>query len=220
MKRINENTIRVILGTDDLEDRGITMLDLLGSQGQIESFFYSILEEVDQDHMFDKSDAVTFQVMPNTNGLELLISKAEVPNGVAKSVDGTFTPSTTREEILQGLDAMSTMAGSSERTTTIQDTKADLKKVYRFGDFEQVINLAKELKVTGLTSSLRVYQETYFLELEFKEENFVEMTPEDTWVIANEFGLEAGKEYAVIRDSAKVLFETDALENLRYYFNN
>lgn len=50
MERINDNTIRVLLGNEDLAARGITVLDLLGNHKQIEGFFYSILEEVDKDH--------------------------------------------------------------------------------------------------------------------------------------------------------------------------
>ncbi len=75
MERINANTIRVMLGNDDLAQRGITVLDLLGNHKQIESFFYSILDEVDKDHTFATNEAVTFQVMPSQSGLELLISK-------------------------------------------------------------------------------------------------------------------------------------------------
>lgn len=75
MENINENTIRVLIENSDLEERGITFLDLLGNQKQIESFFYSILEEVDVDNQFHESDAITFQVLPNGNGLELFISK-------------------------------------------------------------------------------------------------------------------------------------------------
>lgn len=56
MEKVNENTIRVLLGTEDLTDRGITVLDLLGNQKEIENFFFSILEEVDKDHEFRDKD--------------------------------------------------------------------------------------------------------------------------------------------------------------------
>ncbi len=75
MQRIDANTIRVLIDQDDLDARGITMLDLLGNQNQIEDFFYSILEEVDTDHQFHKNDSVTFQALPTKKGLELLITK-------------------------------------------------------------------------------------------------------------------------------------------------
>lgn len=39
MKRINENTIRVLLNNEDLNERGITVLDLLNHNQQIEDFF-------------------------------------------------------------------------------------------------------------------------------------------------------------------------------------
>lgn len=35
MERINANTIRVMLGNDDLAQRGITVLDLLGNHKQM-----------------------------------------------------------------------------------------------------------------------------------------------------------------------------------------
>ena len=73
--RISENTIRVTMDADELKERGITMLDLLGNKSQIQHFFYQILSEVDTDHTFAKGDPVTFQVMPSSSGLELLISK-------------------------------------------------------------------------------------------------------------------------------------------------
>ncbi|MDD7321582.1 MAG: adaptor protein MecA, partial [Limosilactobacillus mucosae] len=74
MKRINENTIRVLLNNEDLNERGITVLDLLNHNQQIEDFFYSILEEVDADHQFQDNDLVTFQVRPQQDGLELYIT--------------------------------------------------------------------------------------------------------------------------------------------------
>ena len=42
MERINENLIKVMIGLDDLEERGINFLDLIGDQSRIEKFFYSI----------------------------------------------------------------------------------------------------------------------------------------------------------------------------------
>ena len=75
MEHINENTIRVLIQGEDLVARGITFIDLLGNHQEIESFFYQILEEVDVEEQFIGSEAVTFQVLPKGDGLELIISK-------------------------------------------------------------------------------------------------------------------------------------------------
>ncbi len=61
MEHINENTIRVLIGHEDLEERGVSFLDLLGNHKEIENFFYSILEEVDIEEEFRGSEAVTFK---------------------------------------------------------------------------------------------------------------------------------------------------------------
>ena len=70
MEHINENTIRVLIGHEDLEERGVSFLDLLGNHKEIENFFYSILEEVDIEEEFRGSEAVTFQVLPKGDGLK------------------------------------------------------------------------------------------------------------------------------------------------------
>lgn len=60
MEHINENTIRVLIGHEDLEERAFHF-DLLGNHKEIENFFYSILEEVDIEEEFRGSEAVTFK---------------------------------------------------------------------------------------------------------------------------------------------------------------
>ena len=60
MEKINENTMRVTLGKEDLAERGISILDLIGNQHDVEDFFYSILDEVDTDHECRDNGAVTF----------------------------------------------------------------------------------------------------------------------------------------------------------------
>ena len=74
---INENTIRVRINKDELARRGLRVLDLLGDKEKIQKFFYSILSEVDTDHTFTKGVPVTFQVMPNNGGLDLMITKVK-----------------------------------------------------------------------------------------------------------------------------------------------
>lgn len=75
VEHINDDTVRVYIRSEDLAERGFTFLDLLGGHKEIESFFYSILEEVDVDNQFRGSEAVTFQVVPKEDGLDLYISK-------------------------------------------------------------------------------------------------------------------------------------------------
>lgn len=76
MERINENLIKVYIDVEDLEERGVNFLDLISDQKSVEKFFYSILEEVDVEHQFYDSEAITFQVIPSNDGIELYISRS------------------------------------------------------------------------------------------------------------------------------------------------
>ena len=41
MERINEDTIKVLIMPEDLEERGINFLELISNHARIEQFFYS-----------------------------------------------------------------------------------------------------------------------------------------------------------------------------------
>lgn len=194
--RINQNTLRVRMDAAELKKRGITMLDLLGNKSDIQKFFYSILEEVDKDHLFAGTDAVTFQVMPNGNGLELLISKV---NGGAGSFMQPASP-----------------APAAQPQTIVKDNR----RVYKLHSIDAAAALANSLKVSDLAASLYKQGGNYYLELAFLDDNYAEMQPQDAWAIANEFGEGmTSQEFSTIKNSAKCLLPQDALASLRSYFS-
>lgn len=215
--RISKNTIRVTMDADELKERGITMLDLLGNKSQIQHFFYDILSEVDTDHTFAKNDPVTFQVMPSSSGLELLISK--VPDD---QDEGDDPQQDQLRQLLEGLgqDAEDDNSKSDDRKTEIATEEvADNRRIFKIKNIDLVVGLADSLKVDGLASSLYVYRHNYYLDLAFLDHGLVELTPTDAWAIANEFGTGmTEKKFRKIKSQAKCLIMQDALGNLRHYF--
>lgn len=200
--RISENTIRVTMDADELKERGITMLDLLGNKSQIQHFFYQILSEVDTDHTFAKGDPVTFQVMPSSSGLELLISK--VPDS---DDDSSNNPNDQLRDLLKGLGA----GDDDQRKTEINDDReklvSDNRRVFKLDSIDLVAALADALKVEGLASSLYTYHHEYYLDLAYLDDNYVELKPEDTWVIANEYGNGmTEKQFQRIKKNCHVLY--------------
>ena len=213
--RISENTIRVTMDADELKERGITMLDLLGNKSQIQKFFYQILSEVDTDHTFAKGDPVTFQVMPSSSGLELIISKD--PD------NDTDTRDDSNEQLRDLLKGLGTESDTDQRRTEINDQDklvSDNRRVFKLESIDLVAALADALKVDGLASSLYTYRHEYYLDLSYLDDNYVELKPEDTWVIANEYGNGmTEKQFQKIKKNAKCLIRQDALGNLRQYFD-
>lgn len=206
--RINENTLRVRMDAAELKKRGMDKLDLLGHKQDIQKFFYSILEEVDTDHVFADGGPVSFQVMPSNDGLELLISKV----GDGSALD----------ELAQGKpgglgDLFSNLA---KRKHDVPDQFGDERqRVFTFENFDAVLGLADSLRAHGLASSLYVYEGRYYLNLAFLDDNFVELRPKDAWLIAGEFGEAVKKsDFEEAKRSGRCLLASDALANLRYYF--
>ncbi len=212
--RISKNTIQVNMDTAELKERGITMLDLLGNKSQIQNFFYQILKEVDTDHTFAKDDPVTFQVMPSSSGLELLITKVTDKN------DEEDNPTNQElKQLLEGLTGVSSDASSSRQTEISEDSDDLNHRIYEIEGIDATVGLAESLQVEGLASSLYTFRHHYFLDLAFLDDNYIEMKPTDAWAIANEFGTSIPlKKFEKIKSQAKRLITQDALGNLRRYF--
>ncbi|MFD1429404.1 adaptor protein MecA [Lacticaseibacillus mingshuiensis] len=227
MQRLNENTIRVLLGNDDLAERGITVLDLLGNHKQIENFFYSILDEVDKDHTFATNDAVTFQVMPSQSGLELLISR-NVDLGEdddnddvqddAPADDGDQDVPDFIKQQLRALDDDTTNEAVDEGGYIDGDGAAQEEFVLRFGSFEDFVALAKQLRLDGAASDLYQYKNDYYLVLTFYTDHVSADEAQDQLALALEFGDRTNISAALLSEYGKSIMATSALETARYYF--
>ena len=249
MEKINENTIKVSLENDDLTERGITVLDLLGNQKEIESFFYSILDEVDTEHEFRETDAVTFQLIPNLNGLELFITKMdpdsdEEPFSPLKELekkgkrvqqvdindlgDADDITDFIRKQLGAALEKSESkmLTANDSETKRLQakpdylDDQSNMQKRYlvSFANFEDFIQLVKELDVDGVASNLYKYDDKYYLELIFFVDQVNENEIKDILAIAYEYGEVVSFSAAVIQERARLIMKRNALEIARGYF--
>lgn len=238
MERINDDTIRVTISSDDLNERGVTFLDLLDNHKEIESFFYSVLEEVDTDHQFASNDAVTFQVLPNRNGLELYISKnpTDGMEEAIKSVSKDNAPSNGEmDEVSDFLKRKLAETDSNDKNNddssyTSGGNPADLngyangvgstqKSVIELEDFESLPSIAELIKTnSGIESVLYRYHDIYYLELTFfTSENSPETIKNDL-AIAYEYGNSTIVSSEVLREHGEVVMDGAALELAKRYF--
>ncbi|MHA8138141.1 adaptor protein MecA [Lactobacillaceae bacterium Scapto_B20] len=236
MDRINDNTIRVLINNDDLSAHGITVLDLLGDHKQIEEFFYSILDEIDKDHQFQgDNDALTFQVLPNKNGLELFISKAD-PNDPEKTKQTNDTVSDYIRNQLKSNDLDMPPGIYDDNDTDDNYDDADnysdfnnsrannsyIERIVEFNDFEDFISLSKRLRVDSGSSNLYSYNGKYYLELIlFRNlDGSTDDLIENSIALAYEYGEKTNVTIEVLNEYGKRIMETSALELSRYYFKD
>lgn len=224
MEHIDENTIRVLINDEDLEERGITMLDLLGNQRQIESFFYSILEEVDIDETFRENDMITFQVVPNTKGLELYISKdgnldMNVVNKIQnyhQQLDDYDIPDDAEFHWI-GAEANKPKAVSATDDFD-QEEAARKETVFEFPTIEEVIIFAHHVTLEDGLSYLHAMNGRYYLTLVQFTENTPTIVLESEICMALEFGERSKMSFVVIEEYGKEIMQGNALELLRKYF--
>jgi len=222
MERINDNTIRVSIGNEDLAERGITFLDLLGNQKQIESFFYSILEEVDVDEQFQETDSVTFQVLPNQDGLELFISK-NLPLDDMENIEGM-------EDNLLG-DSFSNflkehIASHDKEKEELIDEEIDMvhygesiqEAVFRLDNFEALIVLAKNIKLQNVLTYLYQFKDEYYLRVSFFSDEKSEGQMKNDYSQIYEYAHRTNVTTDILEEYGEMIMERNALELTRYYF--
>ncbi len=220
MDRLNENTIRVILSTEDLQERGVTVLDLLGNKKQIESFFYSILDEVDKDHVFTNNEPVTFQIMPNKSGLELLISKSDDSEGTG-SLPLNGLQNSVADNNGNDLDdeKVGTEEYDSDTAPYLNDPDTPTKTIIvEFKDFEDYVQLANLLHLESGISNLWEYENKYYLQLILFTDEMHEMTYSDVLALLSEYSFKTKVTAAVLSEYGKQVMSKTALELTRYYF--
>ncbi|WP_179395139.1 adaptor protein MecA [Lacticaseibacillus absianus] len=221
MERINDNTIRVLLGNEDLAERGITVLDLLGNHKTIENFFYSILDEVDKDHSFATDSAVTFQVMPSQSGLELLISRTMMDEDESEADDEADDQDVNVPDFIrQQLNQLDTDDKDATDEGGFIDANESGKEelVLQMRDFEDFIALAGVLRLEGASSDLYRYNDRYYLVLTFYPNHITPEEAKDQIAVALEYGHKVAISSAVLSEYGKLLMPTSALETGRYYF--
>ncbi|MBO0461267.1 MULTISPECIES: adaptor protein MecA [Enterococcus] len=213
MEHINENTIRVMIGHEDLEERGVSFLDLLGNHREIENFFYSILEEVDIEEEFQSSEAVTFQVLPKGDGLELFISKNMPDEELGQNNESTLN-SADVSEFLQG----QMLANEEESDLTESTTASEQRAIFVFSDFEQVIQLANDVQLESAWTDLYQLDGRYYLVVHFWMENLNQTDVENQFARILEFAEKSTRTAEALNEYGQQLMERNALERVKFYF--
>ncbi|MFV0557697.1 MAG: adaptor protein MecA [Enterococcus sp.] len=214
MEHINENTIRVLIKSEDLAARGVTFLDLLGNHTEIEKFFYSILEEVDIDEEFKGSEAVTFQVLPKGDGLELFISKNLTIDDLPP-VD-EFDENNV-EDISEFLKQHIEKQIQEPEEASDQQEKLQ-RVVFEMVDFEQMIQLASNVFLESVVSNLYLMKDFYFLVLEFGDDYLPEVEIANQVALVAEYARRSSLTPEVLMEHGELLMEQDAFSLTRHYF--
>lgn len=222
MEHINENLIKVLIRQEDLEERGIDFLDLVGDQKTIERFFYSILEEVDVDKHFQESEAVTFQVMPNKEGLELYISRTNFDE-----MDEIWEDELTKHLIERKRKMNENEANqdddkkektildlfeNEEKSQETEDVKSVEGEIIKFADLEDFLKLSREVTTDLIHADFYHMNSNYFLVIDYVDSSIVEEYAYNKLLIMFEYGEKVKVTEAILQEHGDMLRSMDALK--------
>ena len=217
MERINDDTILVRIENEDLQERGTSVPELLANPGEIEEFFHSILVEMDVIDQFEDSEGMSFQVMPNPEGIELYVTKyVEKKDIEADSERFVRNLVDTIQHSLGHRMGKPKKEKKVEVSIEKEKTLEPLDCTVFFDSFEDFVQLAKMYPYNVQKSSLYRYSNYYFLHVYqdvFGGEDFTA-----DLALLREFGEFSRVSWEVIQEYGEVMIKEKAIETAKKYF--
>ena len=217
MERINDDTILVRIENEDLQERGTSVSELLANPTEIEEFFHSILVEMDVIDQFEDSEGMSFQVMPNPEGIELYVTKyVEKKDIEADSERFVRNLVDTIQHSLGHRMGKPKKEKKVEAPVEKEKTLEPLDCTVFFDSFEDFIQLAKMYPYNVQKSSLYRYSNNYFLHVYqdvIGEEDFTA-----DLALLREFGEFSRVSWEVVQEYGEVMIKEKAIETAKKYF--
>ena len=217
MERINDDTILVRIENEDLIERGTSVPELLANPIEIEEFFHSILVEMDVIDQFEDSEGMSFQVMPNPEGIELYVTKY-----VEKTDIEADSERFVRNLVDTIQHSLGHRMGKPKKEKKVEAPVEEEKKLEPldctvfFDTFEDFVQLAKMYPYNVQQSSLYRYSNYYFLHVYqdvFGGEDFTA-----DLALLREFGEFSRVSWEVIQEYGEVMMKEKAIETAKKYF--
>ena len=217
MERINDDTILVRIENEDLQERGTSVSELLANPTEIEEFFHSILVEMDVIDQFEDSEGMSFQVMPNPEGIELYVTKF-----VEKKDIEADSERFVRNLVDTIQHSLGHRMGKPKKEKKVEDpvekekTLEPLDCTVFFDSFEDFVQLAKMYPYNVQQSSLYRYSNYYFLHVYQEVFGGEDFTAD--LALLREFGEFSRVSWEVVQEYGEVMIKDKAIETAKKYF--
>ncbi|WP_336786797.1 genetic competence negative regulator [Paenibacillus sp. MMO-177] len=202
IERLSQDKIRIFLTFDDLLERGIQKEDMWREIPKVHDLFSEMMEQAYSELGFDASGPLAVEVFAlPAQGMVVIVTRGKM-NGL--SDERATDDEDTEDEIYE-------MEVTMEQSDIV---------MYSFRDFEDVINVCKQLQAASLTEDGRLYSYNgkWILAL---EPALIE-TARHNAVIAllAEYGEATSVTYAMLEEYGKVIMPSQAVREICTHFYN
>ncbi|MEY8731460.1 adaptor protein MecA [Peribacillus frigoritolerans] len=219
IERINDDTVKFYISYIDIEERGFDCEEIWYSRERSEELFWEMMDEVHQEEEFMIEGPLWIQVQALEKGLEVLVTKAQLAK------DGQKLELPLSDDKLRDLnvsDKMDTLLdqhfhGKDEESgITFEDGMIEF--ITTFEDFEDVISLSKRHGLDDWTTKLYVYQNKYYLYIEFSEAEIDEEEIDNVLSLLLEYSQESPITVHMLEEYGKIVIENDVFTTVDKYF--
>ncbi len=209
IERIDENTVKFYITYGDIESRGFERNEIWDNRERGEELFWEMMEEANTGSDFVIDGPLWIQVHAMESGLEIVVTKANA----AKEGKEVF-PMERFEQLFGGL--RESIKKESKETTDVEQ-EDQLQFMFCFHDFEDVISLGKKHDFSSLTNHLFIFENKYYLFVEFHEED---KDVENVIALISEFGYDSPITIYRLNEYGKEIISNNALTKIVEYFPN
>ncbi|MCE4965387.1 adaptor protein MecA [Staphylococcus chromogenes] len=234
IERIDDMTVKLFITYKDIEARGFRREDLWTNRKRGEEFFWSMMEEINQEEDFVVEGPLWIQVHAFEKGVEVTISKSKNDELMQMSEEDSALDefdsqlndllsqslkahsSETQEDDLDEREATQATRRSSQMTSLQSNTL-----IFKFDDLETLIAYAHQnnQKLTQYVDLLYMFNDTYYYMVHFDQE-VTEEAIHDFYGQALEYASPTDKTEVFLNDYAKIVMSHNVTEQVKRYFPN
>lgn len=234
IERIGDMTVKLFITYKDIEARGFRREDLWTNRKRGEEFFWSMMEEINQEEDFVVEGPLWIQVHAFEKGVEVTISKSKNDELMQMSEEDSALDefdSQLNDLLSQSLKAHSseTQEDDLDERETTQATRRSSQMtslqsntlIFKFDDLETLIAYAHQnnQKLTQYEDLLYMFNDTYYYMVHFDQE-VTEEAIHDFYGQALEYASPTDKTEVFLNDYAKIVMSHNVTEQVKRYFPN
>lgn len=232
IERIDDMTVKLFITYKDIEARGFRREDLWTNRKRGEEFFWSMMEEINQEEDFVVEGPLWIQVHAFEKGVEVTISKSKNDELMQMSEEDSALDefdSQLNDLLSQSLKAHSseTQEDDLDERETTQATRRSSQMtslqsntlIFKFDDLETLIAYAHQnnQKLTQYEDLLYMFNDTYYYMVHFDQE-VTEEAIHDFYGQALEYASPTDKTEVFLNDYAKIVMSHNVTEQVKRYF--
>lgn len=234
IERIDDMTVKLFITYKDIEARGFRREDLWTNRKRGEEFFWSMMEEINQEEDFVVEGPLWIQVHAFEKGVEVTISKSKNDELMQMSEEDSALDefdSQLNDLLSQSLKAHSadTQEDDLDEREATQATRRSSQMtslqsnilIFKFDDLETLIAYAHQnnQKLTQYEDLLYMFNDTYYYMVHFDQE-VTEKAIHDFYGQALEYASPTDKTEVFLNDYAKIVMSHNVTEQVKRYFPN